>query len=130
MKTCLDEQALGGLDRLPDMGMSATIGWRTAVNLIYADELRAMANTASARKRIRQNEVRNARNTARMSRVRTFVKKVETAILAGKKDEAVVALREAQPELQRAVGKGVMHANTVARRISRLSARIKSLAAA
>ncbi|EGG75245.1 30S ribosomal protein S20 [Gluconacetobacter sp. SXCC-1] len=99
-------------------------------NLIYADELRAMANTASARKRIRQNEVRNARNTARMSRVRTFVKKVETAILAGKKDEAAVALREAQPELQRAVGKGVMHANTVARRISRLSARIKSLAAA
>ncbi|CAM2783820.1 30S ribosomal protein S20 [Komagataeibacter xylinus] len=99
-------------------------------NLIYADELRAMANTASARKRIRQNERRNARNTARLSRVRTFVKKIETAIATGKKDDAVVALREAQPEMQRAVGKGVLHANTVARRISRLSARIKSLAAA
>ncbi|CUW46759.1 30S ribosomal protein S20 [Novacetimonas hansenii] len=89
-----------------------------------------MANTASARKRIRQTERRNARNTARISRVRTFVKKVETAIEAGKKEDASVALRAAQPELQRAVGKGVMHANTVARRISRLSARIKALAAA
>ncbi|MBV1834282.1 MULTISPECIES: 30S ribosomal protein S20 [Novacetimonas] len=89
-----------------------------------------MANTASARKRIRQTERRNARNTARISRVRTFVKKVETAIEAGKKEDATVALRAAQPELQRAVGKGVMHANTVARRISRLSARIKALAAA
>lgn len=89
-----------------------------------------MANTASARKRIRQTERRNARNTARVSRVRTFVKKVETAIEAGKKEDASVALRAAQPELQRAVGKGVMHANTVARRISRLSARIKALVAA
>ncbi|POF64019.1 30S ribosomal protein S20 [Novacetimonas maltaceti] len=89
-----------------------------------------MANTASARKRIRQTERRNARNTARISRVRTFVKKVEAAIEAGKKEDASVALRAAQPELQRAVGKGVMHANTVARRISRLSARIKALAAA
>ena len=89
-----------------------------------------MANTASARKRIRQTERRNARNTARIYRVRTFVKKVETAIEAGKKEDASVALRAAQPELQRAVGKGVMHANTVARRISRLSARIKALAAA
>ncbi|MCE2576642.1 30S ribosomal protein S20 [Komagataeibacter sp. FNDCR2] len=89
-----------------------------------------MANTASARKRIRQNERRNARNTARMSRVRTFVKKVEMAIESGKKDDATTALRAAQPEMQRAVGKGVLHANTVARRISRLSARIKSLVAA
>ncbi|GBQ26742.1 30S ribosomal protein S20 [Gluconacetobacter azotocaptans] len=89
-----------------------------------------MANTASARKRIRQNERRNARNTARVSRMRTFIKKVETAIATGNKQQAADALREAQPEMQRASGKGVIHANTVARKLSRLSARIKAIAAA
>ncbi|MEE8658896.1 30S ribosomal protein S20 [Acetobacteraceae bacterium EV16G] len=89
-----------------------------------------MANTASARKRIRQNERRRARNVARVSRVRTFVKKVETAILAGDKDAAREALRAAQPEMQRAVGKGVVSLNTVSRKLSRLSARIKALASA
>jgi len=89
-----------------------------------------MANTASARKRIRQNAVRNERNTARVSRMRTFIKKVELAISAGNKDEAAAALRAAQPEMQRASGKGVIHANTVSRKISRLSSRIKALATA
>ena len=89
-----------------------------------------MANTASARKRIRQTEVRTARNAARKSRMRTFIKKVETAIASGNKEQAVAALREAQPEMQRASGKGVIHANTVSRRISRLSARVKAIAAA
>ncbi len=88
-----------------------------------------MANTASARKRIRQTEVRTARNVARRSRVRTFVKKVETAIASGDKALAVSALRAAQPEMQRSVGKGIAHANTVARKISRLSARIKAISA-
>ena len=88
-----------------------------------------MANTASARKRIRQTEVRTARNVARRSRVRTFVKKVETAIASGDKEQAVSALRAAQPEMQRAVGKGIAHANTVSRKISRLSARIKAISA-
>ncbi len=89
-----------------------------------------MANTASARKRIRQTATRTARNQARMSRMRTFVKKVEQAIAGGDKSAAVDALRSAQPEMQRAVTKGVMHLNTIARKISRLSARIKSLPAA
>lgn len=88
-----------------------------------------MANNPSARKRIRQNERRNARNTARTSRMRTFVKKVETAIAGGDRAAATEALRAAQPEMQRAVIKGVAHLNTVARKISRLSARIKALAA-
>ncbi len=88
-----------------------------------------MANTASARKRIRQTATRTARNQARTSRMRTFVKKVEQAIAGGDKDAAVAALRAAQPELQRAAGKGVTHKNTVARKISRLSARIKAIAA-
>ncbi len=89
-----------------------------------------MANTASARKRIRQTEIRTARNAARKSRMRTFIKKVETAIASGNKEQAAAALRDAQPELQRASGKGVIHANTVSRKISRLSARIKAIAAA
>jgi small subunit ribosomal protein S20 len=88
-----------------------------------------MANTASARKRIRQIERRTERNKARMSRMRTFIKKVEAAVASGDKEAATVALREAQPEMQRAAGKGVVHKNTVARKISRLSARVKSLGA-
>jgi small subunit ribosomal protein S20 len=89
-----------------------------------------MANTASARKRIRQNVVRAERNQARKSRMRTFIKKVEMAIAGGDKSAAAAALQAAQPEMQRAADKGVIHDNTVARKISRLSARIKALAAA
>ena len=89
-----------------------------------------MANIASARKRIRQSAKRNARNTARKSRVRTFVKKVEVAIASGDHAAAREALRIAQPEIQRAATKGVLHRNTVARKISRLSAGVKALATA
>lgn len=89
-----------------------------------------MANNASARKRIRQTKVRTARNAARKSRMRTFVKKVEEAIAGGDKSAASDAFRAAQPEMQRASGKGVIHANTVSRKLSRLSARIKALASA
>jgi small subunit ribosomal protein S20 len=89
-----------------------------------------MANTASAQKRIRQTAKRTARNQARKSRMRTFVKKVETAIAGGDKEAAAAALIAAQPEMQRAATKGVTHANTVARKISRLSARVKALPAA
>ena len=88
-----------------------------------------MANTDSARKRIRQTEKRNARNKARKSRVRSFVRKVEEAITAGNKDAALEAFRAAQPELQRAVTKGTLHANTVSRKVSRLSARVKAIGA-
>ena len=89
-----------------------------------------MANTASAKKRNRQTVVRTERNAARKSRMRTFVKKVETAIAGGDKGAAAAALQAAQPEMQRAAGKGVIHRNTVGRKISRLSARIKALAPA
>jgi small subunit ribosomal protein S20 len=88
-----------------------------------------MANTASARKRIRQNEKRVARNKARKSRVRSFVRKLEEAIASGDKAAAQQAFRAAQPELQRAATKGTLHANTVARKVSRLSARVKALGA-
>jgi small subunit ribosomal protein S20 len=88
-----------------------------------------MANTASARKRIRQTATRTARNNARKSRMRTFVKKVEAALASGDKAAAAAALVAAQPEMQRAAGKGVVHRNTVARKVSRLAARVKALAA-
>jgi small subunit ribosomal protein S20 len=86
-----------------------------------------MATHKSAEKRIRQTERRTAVNKARVSRLRTFVKKVEAAIAAGDKDAARAAYAEAQPELHRGVGKGVIHKNTAARKLSRLSDRIKSL---
>ncbi len=89
-----------------------------------------MANTDSARKRIRQTKRRTLRNQARKSRMRTFVKKVEAMIEGGDKAAAQDAFRQAQPEMQRAVGKGVVHANTASRKLSRLSARIKALATA
>lgn len=88
-----------------------------------------MANTASARKRIRQTAKRTERNRARKSRVRTFLRKVEMAIASGDKGAAQEAFKAAQPEMQRAADKGVLHDNTVARKLSRLSARIKALGA-
>lgn len=86
-----------------------------------------MATHVSAEKRIRQTATRTAANRARVSRIRTFVKKIEIALAAGDKEAARAAFREAQPELQRGAQKGVMHKNTVARRLSRLSARINAL---
>ena len=86
-----------------------------------------MANTPQAKKRIRRNTNRAEINGARMSRIRTFVKKVESALAAGDKDAAAAALRDAQPELARGVSKGVLHKNTAARRMSRLSKRVAAL---
>lgn len=86
-----------------------------------------MANHKSAEKRIRQTARRTEVNGARMSRIRTFVKKVEVAISSGDKSAAADAFKFAQPEMMRGVSKGVIHANTVSRKLSRLSARIKAL---
>lgn len=72
---------------------------------------------------------RTAINKARRSRVRTHLRTVEEAIAAGDKARAAQALKSAQPELHRAVTKGVVHKNTAARKLSRLSARIKALSA-
>jgi small subunit ribosomal protein S20 len=88
-----------------------------------------MANIASARKRIRQTVKRTARNKARKSRVHGAIRKVEEAVAGGDKAAALAAFRAAQPELQRAAGKGVLKANAVARKLSRLSARVKAVTA-
>ncbi len=86
-----------------------------------------MANTPQARKRIRRNERRTEINTARVSRIRGFVKKVESAIEGGDKKAAQEALKAAQPEMARGVARGVYHKNTIARKMSRLSKRVAAL---
>jgi small subunit ribosomal protein S20 len=86
-----------------------------------------MANHKSAEKRARQTERRTAVNTARRSRVRGEIKKVQAAIVGGDKKAAAEALRAAQPEIQRGADKRVVTKAAAARRISRLSARIKAM---
>lgn len=88
-----------------------------------------MANIQSAKKKIRQIQRRTAVNGMRVSRIRTFVRKVEEAITSGDKSSAQEAFRAAQPEMMRGAQKGMLHRNLVSRRISRLSARIKAMAA-
>jgi small subunit ribosomal protein S20 len=86
-----------------------------------------MANTPQAKKRIRRNANRALINHSRISRIRTFIKQVESAIASGKKAEAAEALKTMQPEMARGVARGVIHKNTAARKISRLSKRVASL---
>jgi small subunit ribosomal protein S20 len=86
-----------------------------------------MANTPQARKRIRRNERRAEINGARLSRIRTFVKKVESAIAGGDKSAAAEALKAAQPELARGVARGVLHKNTASRKLSRLTKAVSGL---
>jgi small subunit ribosomal protein S20 len=86
-----------------------------------------MANTPQARKRIRRNDRRAEINGNRIGRIRTFVKKVESAIAGGDKDAASAALKEAQPELARGVARGVLHKNTASRKLSRLTKRVSAL---
>jgi small subunit ribosomal protein S20 len=86
-----------------------------------------MAHHKSAKKRIRQTERRTEVNRARVSRMRTFVKKVELLIASGDKTQAAEALRVAEPELMSGAQNGILHKNTASRKVSRLAARIKAL---
>ena len=86
-----------------------------------------MANTPQAKKRIRRNANRAEINGARVSRIRTHVKAVESALDAGDKKAAAEALKNAQPELARGVARGVLHKNTAARKFSRLTKRVAAL---
>jgi len=87
-----------------------------------------MANTPQAKKRIRRNERRAEINGARVSRIRTYVKKAESALESGDKAAATAALAIVQPELARGVAKGVLHKNTASRKFSRLNKRLEALA--
>jgi small subunit ribosomal protein S20 len=89
-----------------------------------------MANTPSAKKAARKIARRTIVNGARRSRVRTFLRKVEEALASGKADDARSALAAAEPEIMRAAQKGVLHKNTASRKVSRLAARVRALAAA
>ena len=86
-----------------------------------------MANHKSAKKRIRRNQARAEINKSRISRIRTFIKKVELAIVTGDSSAAQKALNAAQPEIMRGVSKGVLHKNTASRKMSRLSAGVKKI---
>lgn len=89
-----------------------------------------MANHKSSKKAIRQIARRTAINKNRLSRIRTFVKKVEGCVAAGEKDNALIALKNAERELMRGAQKGVIHANMASRKVSRLAKRVKSISAA
>ncbi|WP_314090485.1 30S ribosomal protein S20 [Shinella sp. M31] len=89
-----------------------------------------MANTSSAKKATRKIATRTAVNKSRRSRVRNFIRKVEEAIASGDQASAAAALKAAQPELMRAATKGVLHANTASRKVSRLANRVKTMTAA
>ncbi len=88
-----------------------------------------MANTKSAKKMVRKIERRTAVNKMRRSRVRTFLRRVEEAIDSGDQKAAAEAFQAAQPEVQRAAQKGLYHRNTAARKLSRLSSRIRAISA-
>ena len=86
-----------------------------------------MANTPQAKKRIRRNDKRAEINHSRVSRIRTTIKAVETALASGKKADAAEALKTVQPELFRGVARGVIHKNTASRKFSRLAKRVAAL---
>ncbi|RYG24829.1 MAG: 30S ribosomal protein S20 [Alphaproteobacteria bacterium] len=88
-----------------------------------------MANTKSAKKMVRKIARRTEVNKSRRSRVRTFIRKVEEAVASGDKTAAITALKAAEPEIMRSVQKGVLHKNTASRKVSRLAARVKGVAA-
>ena len=86
-----------------------------------------MANHKSAKTRINRNNKRNVINGARRSRVRTFVKKVEAAILENNKELAAANLKVAESELMSAARKNIIQMNRASRTVSRLSQKIKAL---
>jgi len=86
-----------------------------------------MAHHSSAKKRIRQTESRTEVNRARVSRIRSFVKKVELAISSGNAEAAKAALHDVEPQLMKGVQAGVVHKNTASRKVSRLAARVRDM---
>ena len=86
-----------------------------------------MANHKSSKKRILRNNKRKEINSNRISRIRTYIKKVETEISSENKDKANEAFKLAMPEIQRGVSKGLIHKNTASRKLSRLSNKIKTI---
>ena len=125
------------LPRLPALTSEAAEGRGAATSvrafgaapffIEHHEDFERMANTPQAKKRIRRNANRATINHSRISRIRTFIKAVESAIEAGKKKDAAEALKMVQPEMARGVARGVIHKNTASRKFSRLSKRVASL---
>jgi len=88
-----------------------------------------MANSPQAKKRARTNERRAEINKNRRTRIKTFIRRVEEAITGGDQSVAATALKNAQPEIMRGVTKGIWHKSTASRKVSRLAARVKAMAA-
>jgi small subunit ribosomal protein S20 len=88
-----------------------------------------VANTSSAKKAARQAVRRTAVNKTRRTRTRSSVRKVEEALAAGDKTAALLALKAAEPQLMRTAQKGLLHKNSAARKVSRLTSRINKLTA-
>ena len=103
--------------------------YKPLLDILSLTRGRVMANHKSSKKRIIRNANRAEINKSRLSRIRTYIKKVDAAITSGSQETAQAALREAQPEIMRGVSKGVLHKNTASRKISRLAARVKSVGA-
>lgn len=85
-----------------------------------------MPQHQSAIKKVRRDQKRTLQNKSRLSRARTFVQKVEAALSSGRPEEGALALQRAQSELMRAARRGILHANTASRKISRLALRLAS----
>jgi small subunit ribosomal protein S20 len=86
-----------------------------------------LANTKQAKKRVRQAEKHRRHNASMRSMLRTYIKKVSAAIVAGEQKAAVASLQEATPIIDRMVTKGIIHKNKAARHKSRLTAHIKKM---
>lgn len=102
------------------VGISAPIQFHTK-------DKKTMANTLQAKKRVRQTARKTAVNRARMSRVRSYVRNVEQAILGGDKEVATAALRAAEPQIMKAAKTPVLHSNTASRKVSRLAQRVAKM---
>lgn len=88
-----------------------------------------MANTASAKKAVRKLAARTEVNKARRSRMRTFIRKFDDAFASGDKVAVENAFKNVEPEIMRAASKGIVHKNTAARKVARLSKKMKALTA-
>ena len=87
-----------------------------------------MANIKSAKKRILVIETKTLRNKMIKSKIKTLVKKVEVAVAASDKAAAATALKEAVVAIDKAAAKGVYHKNTAARKVSRITKAVNSIA--
>lgn len=106
-----------------------TLGLAPGPGTIYPNRSPTLANSAQAKKRVRQAEKARQHNASLRSTFRTYVKKVIAAIATGDKSKAETAYQEASSIIDRTARKGLIHANKAARHKSRLAGHIKAMSA-